>query len=446
MKFFLFIGNFLPDGAVSKLRTSGVDYVQKKLESKPSNWQTILGVLENPDLRGTMVKLTGRNFRQFDDPAYANVGEALLVALGPSRHVVFIHEAVIVGEEPIEVPPAPEGVSGEEWHHYWSNTVDPFPPVPEEVRARVLERLERHGVNILPYQTNAELSVMAQDFVDEFAQNLLFRVYVPKGRLYSTEADRLLAMFREWLTQVKKERVRQGGYTTPSGQIYELYGEGLSGGELSSEFDDFSSFLDLCIEQPTAAEAALGELGVEQTASSQIVARYAREARRLTLDLKHSRETRVLAIKQQLEAELLDLTEPSQWTLIEQALEAAIPRVRSAAAALTPFVPADPRSLTVNVSQQIVQSVSGTVVQNVQGTTSFGPEASDILELIRQFGGSARAELEAALHEAEDVDLPTPLRVRATKRLKLFVVRLGDTAEAAVVAAAQAYIEKKLEL
>ncbi|GAA3301815.1 hypothetical protein GCM10020295_45960 [Streptomyces cinereospinus] len=80
-------------------------------------------------------------------------------------------------------------------------------------------------MEVTPYKTNAELSVLTASFIDDHEKNLLFRVYVPASRLYATEADRLINLFHEWLSRTGNHPVRQDGYRTPSGQVYEFYGD-----------------------------------------------------------------------------------------------------------------------------------------------------------------------------------------------------------------------------
>jgi hypothetical protein len=80
----------------------------------------------------------------------------------------------------------------------------------------------------------------------------------------------------------------------------------------------------------------------------------------------------------------------------------------------------------------------------VQGTINFGPEANELIRLIREFGGAQSSQLESAVHELEDVDARTPDRLGAKQRLKAFLFKLGDKAEECALKAFQTYMESKL--
>ena len=93
--------------------------------------------------------------------------------------------------------------------------------------------------------------------------NLLFRVYVPADRLYAAEANKLLSLFRDWLITTNVSGVRQAGYRTASGEMYEFFAESLlTQSDLGERFDDFSNFLVLCASDPSAAAKLLAQRGI----------------------------------------------------------------------------------------------------------------------------------------------------------------------------------------
>jgi hypothetical protein len=111
--------------------------------------------------------------------------------------------------------------------------------------------------------------------------------------------------------------------------------------------------------------------------------------------------------------------------------------------ALTSPMPSD-RSVTVNISQQLVNAVESTIVQNIQGTTNISPEAKELLSLVERFGGRNTTALESAVHEFEDQDARLSDRLGARQRLKGFLIQLGGKVEDAALAVLQAYIESKM--
>jgi hypothetical protein len=445
--FFLLIGSMKTDAAVSKLKTGGVMYRQKRLESTVANWKTIVELLEHPHLIGVIAKMTSQSFRLAASDDYEPTATRLFAVLGTTRHVVLVHESILRGEDG-STPLDPESNNFDDDDEY-DDTYYAFlqrhyfhPPAPEVTRT-VVDLFQAHGINFLPYTTNAELSVIASAFVDENEKNLLFRVYIPNGRIYAEEADKLLSLFRDWLLQVKRLQVRQDGYTTASGRVYEFYGEELGPTGLSTQFDDFTHFLDACVTDPEQAERVLRESGVDELAALDIVRRYGKEGRRLQLDLKQAREAKLLSIRHRLESELIDIPVSDE---IDASIQALVPPLSSVLpiAASQPSTPGQTGPVHVTINQQIIGRVEGVVAQATLGTAELSADALELLRVIREFGGSDRAILESAVHELEDGQARNTDRLVARQRLKAFLygasAKIGDVAFGVL----QSYIEKQI--
>ena len=319
-----------------------------------------------------------------------------------------------------------------------------FGTTSDDVRKHVNTMLRDRQLNVFPYRTNVERSIILSGFLEDNERNLLFRFYVPSGRLYAQEAEGLLGLFREWLGQTGHSSVRQEGYSTAAGQVFEFFsGEGQPEGGLSRYFQDFSSFLTDCVEMPEAAIAQLLANGVTEGAATIIVSRYATRARRLTLDLKQRREERMLSLKHELENIVLEVD-----GVKNQDLEAVLDEMLPPPAAIGVLgVPKTTNnfSLTVNNhNPQFIKEVSGSVVQNIAGTVNLGAEAKELLELVATFGGHERALLETAVHELEDGGARGSERVAARGRLKRFLADLGNRGLGMGLDLLQKYIEHKI--
>jgi hypothetical protein len=448
--FFLFIGTTTADAAISKLKATRVFYRQKRLESGPENWRTIVDLIESPELIGVIAKLTADNYGRLLQAPWSEVGRELLSALSEVRHIVFVHETVVSGKG--EPPPSPAldvvDEDAEEYYHYLANHY--FSPPPDEVRRRVNELLSRCGIDVVPYQTNAQLSVLSASFIEDNEKNLWFRLYVPNGRIYAAEADKLLRMFREWLTRVKRQRIRQDGYETGSGHVYEFFGdEAASPTDLTTRFDDFSRFLELCGDSPDDAREELTAAGLDRRTAEDLVKRYGKEVRRLHLDLRHARETALLSIRHRLESELIDIFDGDspEWGEIVSIVEAAVPSSESTTVALEAGRMTDltaPANVTIN--QNVFHHVQGTIIQGLQGTAHLGPEPKELLELVGRYGGADAGPLASAVHELEDGDARHADRLEAKQRLKGFLFRLAGRVEDSVLTALQRYVEGKVGL
>src|SRR5205814_7836320 len=130
------------------------------------------------------------------------------------------------------------------------------------------------------------------------------------------------------------------------------------------------------------------------TKAEEIVSRFAKEAKRLQIDLKHDRERKLLSIRHRLEADLSEVvTDPAEWALINAAVNEAIPALTGVAETVG-LLPSHSRPLTqiLNVRPQIIQRVEGIVAQEISGDIILSPEAHKLLNLVEKYGGMKQFE------------------------------------------------------
>jgi Phage integrase family len=281
--------------------------------------------------------------------------------------------------------------------------------------------------------------------------DLLVRLYIPSTRLYAAEADRLFSMFSDWLTATHGQGIRQSGYRTASGEMYEFFADSsIVRTDPLEQFDTFSNFLDLCIHDPSAAIDLLTQNNVERSSGSDLVVRFSKEARRLKFDLRQERERRIMRLKHDLENQLMNSAEELGETpdsLIDGLLENLVPR------------PSAPESLallggstsvrqvppvTFNVSQQIIHGATSTIIQSVQGEVNLSPEAKKMLAFIEKYGGGEVAALKSAVYELEDSDAQPEYRSKSKDRLKRFLRQAAGTVQGVGVDLLTKYLESKI--
>ena len=286
-------------------------------------------------------------------------------------------------------------------------------------------------------------------FQTEDQPNLLFRLYVPRDRLYATEADRLLSMFRDWLIATHGQGIRQSGYSTASGTMYEFVADSsmVQAGP-HEQFETFSNFLNLCTSNPSAAIGLLARNNVERSTGSYLVERFGKEARRLRIDLRQERDRRMMQLRHHLENELMNSREELSEApdiLIDGLLEKLVPAPPAPESPALLEGPSDvllqDRSVTFNVTQQIIHGAANTIIQNVQGEVNLSPQAKEMLALIDEYGGEKTAALKSAVHEFEDRDAKPAHRLDAKNHLKRFLRQVGATAHAVGVDLLTKYVE-----
>lgn len=446
--FYLFVGASDSESATSRLRAEGASFMRKLLRSGPSNWENIALLLEAPMLQGALVTLTGNDYERILRPEYRDVSKRLLDAVAKAPHVVLAHEAVLLREEDRAKPEVGEAPLEDDYDdpYGFGSPEDYFGELPDEMRSPVNEMLRQRNTNVLPYRTNAERSVLAAAFLEDHERHLLFRVYIPSGRLYAEEADTILRLFQNWLNQTGRLAVRQDGYQTPAGQVYEFFASTppTSHGGLAAEFQRFSDFLDACMDRPEAAAEQLLAVGIEPTNATSLISRYSKAARRLKLDMRQSREARVLQLKHEFESEILEIN--SGEAEPRSALESWLPSASSLAGVLAPFAAAGSQSTNVNLTfnQQIVQEHQGTLVQSIEGTVNLNPEAREILALVREFGGGKSLDLESAVHELEDEQARSSNRFVARQKLRSFLAGLASQVPGMALTTLHKYLEGRL--
>ena len=285
--------------------------------------------------------------------------------------------------------------------------------------------------------------------------DLMLRVYVPAERLYAAEMRKVLGLFGDWLKATHHHGVRQSGYRTSSGEMFEFYADdALPGAPEPPQLDTFSNFLELCADRPAEASGMLDQSGIEPVPGSALVARFGKEYRRLQVDLRQERERRIMTLRHTLEGELLEngvdlLDAPS--IPLDSMLERLVPGSPglSSMPALPSAAVTTSWPVNVTVNHHVISAkeyVENTIIHSIQGTDHLVAQARELLALIDQFGGANVSPLRTAVLELEDPEAPTDRRVKARQTLKSFVTQLGGKIQDTALAILEKYLESKLGL
>ena len=284
---------------------------------------------------------------------------------------------------------------------------------------------------------------------------LLFRVYIPKTQLYAEQRREMLRLFRVWLTTVQGQDVREQDFGTKEGDTVAFFvAPGQPRPPLREDYREFANFVEHCAHDPATALTRLTEIGIDESTGTVVVADYAKKIHRVEMDLRHSRESKLLVLQQAFEGELLDRGGAPQGiatlrfkirTLLEEVVPpptagTAMPAINGskqarpdAQAARDAYAaghdlhihvgePAPPPSqlhMTINAQQVIY-----TAMENIQGTENFGPEAKRLLFLVNQYGNGHAGPLLSALHELEDPGIPVTIKAEARQRIAAFLAGL----------------------
>lgn len=387
----LLLGSVSHEGITSSIRAGGEQYKQKLLASTVENWISIVRIFRLFRVRAVVVKLNAWTYSKFADPSYAVVRDKLLLSISKVPHIFFAHEDILSGVTTEDSAFSQEefirrrvgDIGDEEMESYRSYFGFKLPD--ESVLKDASAAFQRFNITLIPYRANADVTVMSVQFLKDALQNLLFRIYVPIGRLWADEVDRLLSLFREYLLSTGRTGVRLDQSKTDHGVSYEFHAtEDMSSISLESEFREFTRVLDLSLSDPSAAEDVLRNKSVDAKEIEDIITRYAKQARRLHVDIKHDRERKILAIRQRLESELSEVLPSSAWNLIQLLVERAIPSASNLPSVLAVDSAPLPHasqygSLTLNLNPQIIHDVSGIVTREIRGHIVLAPTGRNSL-------------------------------------------------------------------
>jgi len=420
---FLFLGDADGGAATGQLSIAEVFYHKKRLESGVANWRSIINLLQSEPVVGVLIKLNDGAIRRLADPDYYEVRNDLLAEISARPHLAFVHESFYYpprrpGEpiEPIEI----DGELIDLTDHF-----DQFEPLEPEAVEQVQRLFETHSINVVPYLRNVDINILGGEFVDQQQRNVIFRFYVPHGRIWARETEALLGLFRDYLANAVKIEVRQTSHSTATGTMYEFSGASeVTADNVAKQFETFSEVMDLCVRDPSSAEERLVELGADKRVAEEVVDRYSKQMRRIAIDVRQERERATMRIRHRLEDELSELVPSAEFIALQDVVSLIMPEGSPAAAAAlgmqSPETRPLPQSLTVNIRPQIIGRVEGIVAQELSGTVHLSQGAIEMLRLIDRDGGARANDLKAAVYELEDATASKDKKLSAASRLKAF--------------------------
>jgi hypothetical protein len=429
----LMINSIDHEGIVSSLRTAGKTYVQKMLHSKPENWHKIISLAESENIKVVLAKFTPESYEYFANAKYKEVGALLIDAIAKKPHRIFVYETLL------DTTTEEKSVDNDDEAEF----ISLFKVSPEKIEF-TNKILTKNKISTFPYLTKSEVTISAQSFLEETDEGLLFRIYLPTARLWEDEVNRLLQLFRDYLARVAGETIRLDQNNTNQGVIYAFYSSSKERTkEFSEHFSDFSYLLNLCITDPDAAEDILTNQNIQSSEVANIITKFGKEAKRIHIDLRHSRESKMLSIRHRMESELIDELADVSLESLQAIVDATIPQVNGINGPMLPFsnISKSASQLCVNIRPQIIQKVEGIVAQEINGNITYSPEEKQIRNLIEEYGGEDQPLLETGLSELKDTSAPKPGRVVAKQRLKKFMLGLGDKATTLGIGVLQKYIE-----
>ena len=429
----LLIGSVDHEGITSLLHQTGRQYRKKSLHSSAKNWQTIIDLMDTCAVSTALAKVTPYTYQLLVNPEFTVIRDQLFSRISPLPHAVFVYESLCTGINTQDV----------EGHEI---SVNDGNMLRTEIREEVNRFFENHNINIITYRRSSEVTVLAQDFLARCESGLLLRLYVPNDRLWAREAEKILVLFNDYLTRVVAANVRLSQNRTKKGVIYELHDDPKHAVAISDELANFSKLIDLCDTDMAQAEVILQASGINPLEITPILKIFARDVKRLQLDMRHEFQAKMLSIRHRLESELIDLI-PSKFSdeYLEMLVDTVVPQLTSRMNAIRLAPPLAGKNLTMIVNNpQIVNAVSAVVAKEIYGDISQNVNDLELFRLFAEHAAEKRADLESDLRELKDDSAPKAGRTVAKKNIQNFLRGLGERAADVTVGILQSYIEKQL--
>lgn len=440
------------EGVMSTLRSSGRYFRTARLVEL-NGWNSVNELFERYDVSAVVAKFSVTALLHIGAFGRRSDADELLRRIAPLPHVVFMSEGFFSGEA---VDSAARDAAlvfdRESALKVQEVTVGATTIRPGEIeRLRLgIERIKSSALRVVVSANDAEITVAAEQFLHEAERGLLFRAYVPSGRIWENEFDRMIALFKDFLVRITNAEVRLEQTRTNWGVSYAFYGDGLTPQRVAADFDDFTHLLNISATDPAAAESILNnKYSLPAKDVAAIIAKWSKEARRLHVDVIQDRERKLLNIRHGFQSELYESVPDLDMRSVERIIDAALPE------SLT-VIPAQRHALTINIFQQPqisfkfteqhIEKLDGIVAREIYGDIQISAIEKQFVDTIVAHGAGDVGDLTTALYELRDPGIPNAERVSAGQRLRTFLLRIANELPAVAFGVLQSYIEKTLNL
>ncbi|MCH2450946.1 MAG: hypothetical protein MK198_12485 [Gracilimonas sp.] len=457
-KIALILDNIDRGTITTTLQTNGYTRKLKLLNSSVNNWESICKILEKDTENEIIVlgKFTEHTLFRMCTPAYRVVVKRLLKLIATKKHILFIYKDNLIGNfsyfSSVEIKSTVFEVDNEEDYWYFRETqLKPWlsnhgiKESEADYVKRVMELIKgiASELTALPYEKLIDVEISGQNFIENIAEGLLFRIYIPNDRIWSNEFDKFITLFRDYASNVANEELKITQNRTDLGIICSLYSinKDISEQEINDLYKEFTSFMDLCSSNPKEAEKLLGQLDIPEPKKQSIFKKYAKESQRLLLDIKQEREIKLVTIKHRLQNELQEYELAKD---VVEYIENAVPNAETTKH-LT-FGNQTIQTQNILINPQIIHKVNGIVASEINGDVNLNSEEQQFKNLIEKFSKnlSEATELETSLYELKDNASSNEKKRGAWQKLYGFLGKVGDKVGDVGVALLTKYLEQKM--
>ena len=452
--------NHLDRGTIlTTLQTNNYYRTLKYLNTSVKNWERICEILEEDKVNEIIVlgKFTENTLFKMCLPEYKNVVQRFTELIKRKKHLFFIYKSNLFGDftylNTTEESESNFGDETFEEEDYFTNDGKlkswlHFENVEEnenEYINKVIELIKKINLdfNVLPYEKLVDIEISGQIFIENIAEGLIFKIYVPNDRIWSNEFDKFIILFRDYASSVANEELKVTQNRTDSGTICSLYSlnKNIEEDRINDLYKEFTSFMDLCSSNSNEAIEIINKLNIDQVNKEKIIKKYLKEAQRLLLDIKQERELKLITIKHRLQNELQESEITNE---LLNYVDNSIPNSESKNIFLGSQVI---QNQNIFINSQVIEKVDGIVCNELNGNINFKPEEQELLKLIEKYSENITnlTELKTALYELKDPVSTNESKRNGWQKIYGFLGKIGDKVGDVGVALLTKYIEQQMQ-
>lgn len=186
---------------------------------------------------------------------------------------------------------------------------------------RVISFLESNFEEIITFRHHFQLTDRVGKEINELFSNEILNIYIPKQYSYTNEFQDFINLFEKYLKTVEELNFQIVVNETQNGTNYKFisFDKPESIEDLPNKFHRFSTFMDLCENEPENAIKLLDVKNISPENAISIIQRLSKKYKRLLLDIQQQKERLELSYKQDLQNELFEGTfVDTPFSLVEQ--------------------------------------------------------------------------------------------------------------------------------
>lgn len=446
------------------LQTNGYYRQTKLLASSPKNWGSICDLIESEGHADNELiiigKLTEHTLFRMCLPQYENVVKRFLKLIKNTKHILFIYRDNMLGnfshfvnvEERVQLPKIDEDQEFNIiYETYYVNNVTNWIN-DNELECSEDEYLEKvsnlivhlnNELKVLPYEKLIDIEISGQNFIENIAEGMLFRVYIPNERIWSNEFTKFINLFRDYSSVFSNEELKILQNKTDFGVVCSVYSnKNLSSEKVNVLYKDFTHFMELCIEDPCEAEQILNRMeNLDEGKKKNILTRYIKESQRLILDIQQEREIKILNIKHRLQNEINEIEIND---VVEKYIQDSLPSGKEFSNVYLPSQIIQTQNIYIN--SQVIDKIDAIVSKEINGNIAFTNEEIQLEKLIEKYSINFNeiTELKNGLYELKDPSSSKETKRASWQKLYGFLGKVADKIGDVGVSLLTKYLEQQI--